>query len=422
MAIWKQILVSLVVLAAIAVLWYFYFPGAQDVATRLGVPALAAKQDAGGAGPGGGAGRPGGFPGGFGGGRETSVIAEPATLEVINNRLSALGDGTALHSVTVVPSASGTLVDVLVDSGARVSKGDVIARLDSDEEQIAADKARLALADAEATLDRYSQLRDANLTAVQMQSARLAVDNARLALQSAELTLSNRQIVAPIDGRIGIVQVDAGNTVTTQTEIATIEDRSDILISFWVPERLTGAVTVGEPVKAVPVARPGQEVAGKIVAVDNKIDPASGTFEVQARVPNDKDDLRAGMSFTVSMDFTGDSFVAVNPLAIQWGSDGAYVWRMVDAKAKRTNIRIVQRNSETVLVAGDIAAGDMVITEGLTGLREGAAVKLAGATNAEDTAPRGAAGGGAAKAGEKPNGGKPPNGQPAKASDPATSN
>ena len=422
MAVWKQILVSLVVLAAIAVLWYFYFPGAQDVAARLGVPALTAKQDAPSAGPGGGAGRPGGFPGGFGGGRETSVIAEPATLEVINNRLTALGDGTSLHSVTVVPNASGTLVDVLVNSGARVSKGDVIARLNSDEEQIAADKARLALADAQATLDRYSQLKDANLTAVQMQSARLAVDNARLALQSAELALSDREIVAPIDGRIGIVQVDAGNAVTTQTEIATIEDRSNILVSFWVPERLTSAIAVGQPVKVVSIARPDQEVTGKIVAVDNRIDPASGTFEVQARVPNDKDDLRAGMSFTVSMDFTGDSFVAVNPLAIQWGSDGAYVWLMVDAKAKRTSVRIVQRNSETVLVSGDIAAGDMVITEGLTGLREDAAVKLADAGNTGNASAADAPGGGTTPAGDRPNGGKPSDGRPAKASAPATSN
>ncbi len=384
MAIWKQILLSLVVLAAIAALWYFYFPGAQEVATRFGVPALAAQQDEASAGRGGGGARPsGGFPGGFGGGRQTNVIAEAATIAVINNRLTALGDGTALHSVTVVPNASGKLADVLVKSGALVSNGDVIARLDSDAEQIAADRARLALADAQATLDRYSQLRDTNLTAAQMQSARLAVDNARLALQSAELELSNRGIVAPIDGRIGIVQVDVGNAVTTQTEIATIEDRSDILISFWVPERLTGAVEIGEPIKAVPVARPQDEVVGEVIAIDNRIDPASGTFEVRARVPNGEDELRAGMSFTVSMDFAGDSFVAVNPLAIQWGSDGAYVWQMVDDKAERKDIRIVQRNSETVLVAGDIEAGDMVITEGLTALREGAAVKLAGAGNAE---------------------------------------
>jgi multidrug efflux pump subunit AcrA (membrane-fusion protein) len=94
------------------------------------------------------------------------------------------------------------------------------------------------------------------------------------------------------------------------------------------------------------------------------------------------------MSFTVSMQFAGQSHVTVNPLAVQWGSDGAYVWRVTDGKAEKVPVRIVQRNTETVLVAGEIAQGDSVVTEGIDGLKPGAEVRLSGDTAPPDADPK----------------------------------
>ncbi len=382
MALWKQLLLSLIVIGLAGFAWYSFFPGSKDVLARFGVNVQAAQNESANgqsAQRGAGGGRRGGFGGGGFGGRATTVVVQPAGRDTINDTLSALGTGVALHSVTVTPNSAGTLADVLVQSGARVKAGDVIAKLDSNAQQIAADKARLVLQDAQATLDRYQQLSGSSaVTAAQVQAQKLAVDTAQLNLKSAEFDLANRTITAPIDGTIGIVQVDVGNAVTTQTEIATIEDRSSLLVSFWVPERLVGQVKVGDALTAVPIARPQEEVTGAIAAVDNKIDTASGTFEVQAKVPNPKDDLRAGMGFTVKMKFPGEEFVTVDPLAIQWGSDGAYVWRVKDSKAERADIRIVQRNTEDVLVAGDVTEGDQIVTEGLDGLRAGADVQIYG--------------------------------------------
>lgn len=383
MAFWKQVLISLLVVVLAGAAWYFYFPGAQDVLSRLGVVQGPSPSSSGGSG--GGPGGPGGR-GGFGS-RASTVVTEPAKTSTINTRLNALGDGVSAHSVTVTPSASGTLAEVAVSSGTSVTSGQVIAKLDAKTQQIAYNKAKLALDDAQAALERTRQLANANAaTAVQLKNAQLAVDNARLALQSAQVDLEDRTITAPIAGTIGIVQVSAGNAVTTQTVIATIEDRSAIKISFWVPARFVGAIAPGDPVTAVPVARPEQTVKGTISAVDNKVDSASGTFEVQARIPNTDDSLRPGMAFTVSMSFPGQTYPAVNPLAVQWGSGGAYVWRASQGKAEQVNVRIVQRNTESVLVSGDIKAGDQIVTEGLTGLRPGAAVEIAGQA-ANDTAP-----------------------------------
>ena len=135
---------------------------------------------------------------------------------------------------------------------------------------------------------------------------------------------------------------------------------------------------IGDAASCRPVARPGDLLDGNITAVDNRLDQASRTMQVQATIPNKDDRLRAGMSFRVTMKFAGDTYPAVEPLAIQWGSDGAFVWVVRDGKGERVPVRIVQRNTESVLVQGDLSEGEMVVTQGIHLVRQGAALRIAG--------------------------------------------
>lgn len=379
MSFWKQLALSLVVVAIAGGLWFKFYPGANDVLASWGL-GTASEQAQGGGAPGARPAGPGGpgAPGGFG--QPGLVIASQIQNATINDRLSAIGTGKAVNSVSVTPFASGRMTEILVQSGSRVKAGDVIAQLDNDAEEIAADRARVTLADAEARLERTKQLRAANTaTAVQLTESELAVRNARLALRDAELTLERRAVTAPIDGIVGILPVSAGNSVTTQTEIATIDDRSHLIVDFWVPERFAGMLKVGQPVTAASVARPDESYRGEISAIDNRVDPASRTLHVQARVDNANDSLRAGMSFQVSMTFPGDTYPSVDPLAIQWGTEGAFIWVLDDErKARRVNVIIVQRNTESVLVTGDIGGAERVVTEGIHSVREGATVRVVG--------------------------------------------
>src|SRR5690606_25717607 len=93
---------------------------------------------------------------------------------------------------------------------------------------------------------------------------------------------------------------------------------------------------------------------------------------------NPGDTLRSGMAFSVSMRFPGDSFPAVSPLAVQWSTDGAYVWIVRDGTALRTPVRVVQRNADSILVDGAFADGDQVVVEGVQGVRVGQPVAVAG--------------------------------------------
>lgn len=374
MAAWKQIVFALVILVAAAAAWVRFFPGAPDVLARWGIDWVYAAT------PPTGAVDKAGQAGGRGGsGQQVRVVALPAASATINDRLQAIGTGRANASVTVNPYSTGRLIEFLVESGARVEKGQVIATLDSDTEEIAQDRAKVALQDAQAKLDRVKSLRASNAaTAVAVADAEVVLANARLALRDAELALQRRSIVAPIAGVVGILPIAAGNYVTSQSAVATLDDRSSILVEFWVPERFAAAVKVGAQLSAIPIANPNKAYTGTVSAIDNHIDEASRTLLVKAKIANPADSLRAGMSFQITMKFPGDSYPAVSPLAIQWGSDGAYVWAIVGGKAKRVAVRIIQRNTETVLIDAPIVSGDMVVTEGTQSVSEGGEVRIAG--------------------------------------------
>ena len=379
MSWWKQVALVAVLFILGGLVWLRLSPNATAYLGSIGLsPSLTAALTGSPAGDGRAAGKAR-QPGPGGRGREVLVVTAPVATARINDRVTAIGDGEALRSVTVVPLSAGVITAVKVAAGEKVEAGQILAKLDSDAETIARDRASLALRTARDKLDRYRQLATSHtMTAVQVSDAQSEYENARLALRDAELTLKRRAIVAPIGGSLGIIPVEVGDYATTQTNIATIDDRSKILVDFWVPERFAGTIKVGQSVEAVAIAMPDKLFTGKVAVVASRIERDSRTLQVRAELDNSGDTLRPGMSFKVTMHFPGESFPAVNPLAIQWSSDGAFVWKERQGVAVKTPVRIVQRNSDSVLVEGALAAGEETVIEGVQTLREGVKLRVAG--------------------------------------------
>lgn len=306
------------------------------------------------------------------------IVTAPVGQARINDSVSAIGDGEALRSVTLVPQSPGIVAEIAAMPGQSVEAGAVLVRLDARSERIARDKAALDLRLAEEKLKRIERLVATNAASeVQLAETRIEADRAQLAVAEAELALARRDIVAPFGGIVGLVPVGRGDYVTAGTALLTIDDRSAILVDFWVPERFAGMVGVGQPVDAEAIAMPLARLSGSIAEIASRIDRNSRTLQVRARLDNPGDRLRAGMSFRIAMRFEGEERPAVDPLAIQWSSQGPFVWKVVGGKAERTPVTILQRNADAVLVAGRIAAGDHVAVEGTQTLRHGAAVRSA---------------------------------------------
>lgn len=380
MAFWKQLCLSVVLLVACLGIWVYVSPGAGRTLVGMGVPqglvGLISPQPAEGSAQAGGAGEGAGQARRPGGGGPTLIATEAVSMGVVNDRLSAIGDGEAIQAVTVMPQATGTVEEILVSSGERVTKGQVVAKLDRDEQVILRDQAQVALRSAREKSESYSNLR--SFSRLDVLDAQIAAENAELQLATAELNLKRRDIIAPIDGVIGIVAISLGDNVTTSSSVVTLDNRQELLVDFWAPERFVTAVKPGMPVQAASVSRPGETFEGTIEAVDNRVEPASRTIRIRARIDNFEDRLRAGMSFNVTMRFPGETYPGVNPLAVQWDAEGSFVWQVVDDKSVKTRVKIIQRNSDTVLVDAGLKEGDMVAVEGLQRVREGGAVQIAG--------------------------------------------
>jgi RND family efflux transporter MFP subunit len=380
MRIVTQLLTGLVFLVVGALILMHFMPGSATLARQVGVPEtmieLVARETPTAKAPEERNRR--------GGNREQTVVVKAAEEGKINDSLRAIGDGDAARSVAVTPLVSGQIAELMIKSGQRVKAGDVIATLDDDVEKIATQTAKVALQAATNKLTRNEDLKKI-ISQAEYQDTQTAVETARLVASAAELALERRIVRAPIDGIAGIVNVEVGDYVTVSTPLVTLDDRSKLLVDFWVPERFTGLVKEGQEVAARPIARPGKSFPGKIAAIDNRIDPASRTLHVRAEIENQGDELRAGQSFEVVVNLPGDMWPSVSPLAIQWDSTGSYVWRVnADKKVERVSAAIIQRNQDDVLVDGGVKPGDQIVIEGLQQLKPGATVKIFGEDRKSD--------------------------------------
>ncbi len=314
--------------------------------------------------------------GGAGGTPSVPVITAAVATDSTGLNVTAIGTVAAAQEVVLYPEVTGFVTDILFTQGSQVAKGQTLLKLDDKTQQVAVQIAQLALQSAQSASDRDDALaKSNNITAAALDDAHNALQKAQADLKSAQLDLSQRTVLAPFAGTIGLTDLSVGDLITSSKAIATLDDMSTVTVSFILPERASGVVAPGQSVTATSDAFAGTTFTGTVSAVDSRVDPVARTLNATASLPNDAKTLKPGMALDVSMTFPGTPHPAVPSLAVQWDHDGSYVWRVdKDNTAHRVAITIVSRISGTVVVAGPIAVGDQVVTDGLQRMREGSKV------------------------------------------------
>ena len=412
-------LVAVVILAAIVIGW---------VLTHRNAPA------AGGAGgPPGAAGGRGGGRGGGGMGGVTSVNAAKAVNADVPVYVTALGTVTPAATVTVRTQLAGQLFTVNFREGQMVSKGQVLAQVDPRPYQQALAQAQgnlqrdqATLANAQLDLKRYQTLlaqdsiarQTVDTQAATVRQAQGTVTFDKAAVAAAQLNVNYTRITAPVSGRAGLRQVDAGNYVANgdTNGLVTITQVNPIDVVFTVPEDQIGAVAKGMHAGPVPVTvfDRGQTESlaeGTLLTLDNQIDTTTGTVKAKARFANAGDTLFPNqfVNVRVLVD-TLKASVTVPTSAIQRGQNGLFVYTVDNSNTVHmTAVTTGPAVGENTAIASGVQAGTTVVTDGSDRLREGSRVLLPG-----DCAPGGGAGGrggagaggaaGAGAAGEKPKG------------------
>lgn len=376
MSLFKQVLLSLILVAVAGAGWYAYRnPAAVGLAGEsAGEPGQAARSTASGGNR---------IPGLIGQGGAVNVITQPVETDQGGQTVTALGTAKAARSVTLYPQVTGIVTDVPFRPGEVVEAGDALLELEDDEQQVAADRARVAFRQAEATLERSRSLAQSNtISNAALLEAETTAELAEIEVRSAEIALQRRMVKAPFAGVTGLTDISAGDLITPTTAITTLDDLSTVRVAFEVPERWAARIALGHPITATAPGLAGSEFSGSVTGIDNRIDETTRTLRLEAELANEERALRAGMAITVMLPFETDLDLAVPSLAVQWDRRGSFVWKIVDGAARRADVAIVRRESGVVIVRGDVDQGDRVVVEGVQRLRQGAKVAEVDATPA----------------------------------------
>ncbi|MFC5768349.1 MdtA/MuxA family multidrug efflux RND transporter periplasmic adaptor subunit [Thauera sinica] len=394
------ILWPLAVLAAAGAWWLWQGRGSPAQAAPAPEAARAGQNGVG------GRDAPPGAGGQSGAGREVPVAALPVRKASVRVVQTGPGSVAPLGQVTVRARVDGQLVRVLFDEGQDVRAGALLAEIDprpyraqlaqvegqAQRNRALLDNARLDLERYRTLLDQQSiarQLVDAQASLVRQYEGTVRADQGLV--DQARLQLEFTRITAPISGRIGLRQVDAGNNISPSDSggLAVITERDPISVVFALPENLLPQVAqrfevgrrAGRPLPVEAWDRGGRRLLGRgeLRSIDNQIDQATGTVRLKAVFANPDGGLFPNQFVNVHLLVeTRDAAVVVPGAAVQRGNRGAFVY--VVGEDRTVAVRPVSLgpvDGEDVVVEQGLEPGELVVVSGVDRLRAGARVALA---------------------------------------------
>lgn len=326
------------------------------------------------------------------------VVTRPAETRDVPHVVEVVGTLQPLQAVILRAQVDGILTEVLFKEGDFVRRGQVLARIDdralraalaAAQAQLARDQAQLRAAELDLTRARTllqknagsQQVVDQQTAAVDQLKAAVALDEANV--QAAEVTVSYTEIVSPIDGRIGMRQVDPGNLVrqADASGIVSITQVDPLSVVFAVPQQVFAAMRDhadepgGKAVEIVDRASAATLAEGEITSFDNQIDTTTGTARVRAVFANGAEKLTPGAFVSVRI-ATGVSSgaVVVPKLSVRPGVEGDFVYRVTNGQAERVSVTLGYSNDDLAVIATGVASGDAIVIDGYSRLRPGAAV------------------------------------------------
>jgi len=315
-----------------------------------------------------------------GAGKEAPPAVVITTLAAEKNwgeRVQAVGTARARESIEIASRVSDKISRVHFESGDSVRAGQVLVSL-----QTGSDTANLAVAaaqvkDADRQYIRGEQLAKEKLvSASQLDTLRSNRDAARARAQAAQATLSDRVIVAPFSGVLGLRQVSPGQLISAGTVITTLDDVSKIKVDFSLPEVQMASLKTNLAIEARSDAYPGKVFTGRVISVDSRVDIASRSIAAQAEIDNPDNTLRPGMLLEINVLQTQRTALVIPELALQQIAGESFVYRVtLDGKAEKTVVKPGTRSFGFVEIAQGLKVGDRIVVEGTSKLRPGQAVK-----------------------------------------------
>lgn len=286
----------------------------------------------------------------------------------------------AENDVQVFSQASRQITRLLVEEGDRVRKGDLLVRLQDEEQRSALAMSESQLRKAQREYERQKNLFAKELISEQdFNNATYEVEQLQLAVEDAQRNLSYTEVRAPISGTITERAVNLGDQITINQHLFDIVDFDSIVARVYVPERELARLALDQEARLFADSLGGVERLGEVRRIAPVVDPKSGTVKVTVGIPGNQG-LLPGMYVEVELvtNIHTDALL-VPKRSVIYDNNQAFVYRVKDDETvEQVFFDVVLEDRDFVEPQGDrLAAGDRIVTAGQAGLKNGAKVRLA---------------------------------------------
>ena len=311
-----------------------------------------------------------------------TVTTASALAQTWDTGLTATGSLTAVQGVTVAAEMPGKVVKLSITSGAPVKKGDLLLCQDTSSEE-----AQLLGALAQATLARTELERAAKMFAGKIISqsdydkAKANHEQALSQVENIRATIAKKTLRAPFSGRVGIRQVNLGQTLREGDPVVTLQALDPIYADFTLPQQELSRLRPGLPVHVTCDALPGAVVEGRVTALNPLVDADTRSLKLQATVANRDERLRPGMFVNVAVGLPARRKVITIPAtSVLYAPYGDSVFKVEDDKKgkggkvlRQEFVRLGEKRGDFVAVQSGLKEGEVFVSTGVFKLRNGQA-------------------------------------------------
>lgn len=316
----------------------------------------------------------------------------------VKRYIDAVGQCTAVNSITVVSKITGTLQTIKASNGGSVKAGDVLFQFNEDtpkavlqqaEAQLALDKARHDLNVLQ--LQRSENLRSQNFVSRQeydTYKANVAVSQAQIDMDNAvirqrRITLGDYTLSAPFDGEIGKSAIDAGSYIQAGTTLATLNQLQPIYADAFLAERHLRALLQAKrediTVEAHLLDDPSVRQTGKLVFIANGVEKTTGTFDIRAEFPNENKQFWPGRGIELKICYqTVSDAMLVPESTVREGTHGSFVYIVNGSGLSEMKSVTTEQTYDGWVVVQGLNGGEQVVASGHALLAPGMPVKSVG--------------------------------------------
>jgi membrane fusion protein (multidrug efflux system) len=301
------------------------------------------------------------------------VDVDTARTRDVVDAVRATGRIEAIQAVELRPDEQGRVTSLLFREGQYVARGTPLIQIDDAMLRAQAERAKADRDLARQQLERVRRLRDQNASsAADLERAEAAARSAEAALAMLELQIARTTVRAPFAGVVGQRFVSAGDYVTSDTRLLTLQTVDPQRVVIEVPERYAVRLRRGQDVEFSVAAEPGRTFHAEVDFVDPVVQNENRMIVVKGRAPNRDRVLRPGMFIEARLaTATRGNATVVPEDAVQPLRTANVIWAVKDGKANRRVVQLGTRSQGFVEVLSGIEPGELVVVGGLERMAEG---------------------------------------------------